>query len=956
MHLLSFFSMTDDEKNTPESEPKELSDNTETLAESTVADETVPDSGTTEPSGGSGNSLVHPENQDGDPADRRGPRKRHPLVRLLRGIFIPVFSLLGLIILIFAVFFGIALIDRRNPTDSLPAGFDAYLRVESAGDLFLKTIDLEVADIMLTSPNLAPIRGLVAGLRETPELRGDLFSRASDIRIDATIYGENYLLIGDLGARSALTRMASPFYRRIDYLRIRELEYRGTGDEAHFVYNTPTMSLYFITRKNLIIASTDLNLLFKAAEGQNFRDRDAALDEALSQETEGDLRILANPQTFLADLASGNENLSRMLALMNFSEYAVVDLSVTNDTIELNAAVPVESEDKAISRLINERSAAPAIFNSLPEDVSYASIVAAGSPEDLMEIIQPLAGEKFVEALNKGDRAARGTLGMGIEELLFSWTGSELGLFGLESYPEPVFFIRVENERKRKEVFDDILDSFLIKGDDETVIDGVRLTRISLPWYITALLDSLEISLPEPYFAVGDGFMFLSVSGEAVAETVAAINEKKFLVRTEAWEKSGGRVPASAALGVVYSLDRSIPFFLQGRGSAADALRLYRQGVATLRFDGGRLRISLAAAASGGQGVMAMPGFPIKTESKLVSSTYALPVPGGDRLYWLENDNTLVEYDAASGTRLTARLDDEARLAVGDGIVWVLSRRGNIYAFKAGLSALEGFPIATSFVASADPVAVGGQLALAERENNSLVIVNTDGERRELPVVFNDPLVSPPAWRNGLWAAYPKGFLASLHLFDDEGTEQEGWPVPVEEIAYGSPVFIDEPAGSADSSAGNSAYGGFRIAFLSQAGSLIIYSPAGEILSQVHLEGVFYTNPVWAPETSALYALSESGTLFKVQLDGDVDRIDISGIKAKEGRISVMDVQGDAGEEVFVSDTGAAVYGFTSDLFPLEGFPLPGGRTPSFVDLNADGRVDLITGGFDNTIRAYSFR
>lgn len=875
---------------------------------------------------------------------KKRKKKRHPVVRFLRGIFFTVFGIILLVVLLVGVFLGIALLDRRNPTDALPSGFDAYIRVESAGELLLKTLDLEVADIMLTSPNLAGIRGALTGLREQEIMRGRLFSRASDIRVDAAMYGDQYLLVGDLGGRSALTRMASPFFRFTDFLRIRELEYREGGGPVHFVIEGDDSSYYFALRKNLLIASTSLPILYQAIEGIDFHERDAELDAALSQESEGDLRILANPLTFLSGMQEENEGVSRMLSLMEFSRYATVDLTVTNETIALNATVPVSTEDPGLDALIGDRSAAPAIFNSLPESTSYASIVSAGTPEELMNVISPLAGPDFSEALEKADKASNSALGMGVDELVFSWTGSEMGLFGLESYPEPVFFIRVENERKRKEVFDEILGSFLISGDDETVIDDVRLTRISFPWYIRLVLEALEIELPEPYFAMGDDFLFLSVSGEAVAKTVASIDSKELLIRTDEWEKSGGRVPASAALGVVYSLDRSIPFFLQGRGAAADALRLYRQGVATLRFDGGDLKISLAAVASGGKGVMAMPGFPVKTEDRLRSSTRALSIPaGGDRLYWLEGDDTLVEYDASTGSRLSAGLDDQARIAVGDGTVWVVSRRGNVYAFEPGLEALPGFPEATPYIASADPVVTGGVMALPEREEKTIVFFSPDGERSILPLSFEDPLVSPPSFRDGIWAAYPKGFLASLYLFDSDGIAVEGWPVPVDQIAYGSPVFVDD---------GES----YLVAFLSQAGSLTYYDPAGNVVSSMLLDGVFYTNPVWAAGTGALYALSEEGTLFKVSPDGDIDRADIDGLKGKEGILSLMDVQGDMNEELFVSEAGAAIYGFTSDLFPLEGFPLPGGREPAFADLNGDGRVDLITGGYDNTIRAYSFR
>lgn len=899
--------------------------------------------------------------------DTPSPRRRPPALRFLRGLIKSLIIVILGVLLTAAVFIAVAAFHRRSPADALPAGFDAYLRVESAGRLLLSTLDLEAADIILAAPDMRAFRPALAALRRQEVIQSPIFSYLADIRVDAALFNDDWLLIGELGIRSAATRMASPLFglvNRLDIPGISELEYVRRGNPGHFRIQAGESVFYAALRGNLLTVSSSLTLLSKAVLENASEGRDEELEEALERSSEGDLRVLVNPNAFLGGMIGADPNLRRILALLSFSDYAAVDVSLTNDSFMLSAEIPVFSEDPAVAAMLANRSGVPGIFSVLPETAEYAGIISAGTLEELSAAVEKPLGPEYTAALEQANRGAKLALGMNLDELVFSWSGPELGLFALNSHPEPVFFVRVADERRRKAVFEDVLSSLVIKGRDDTLVNGLRLTRISFPWYIRSLLESLDIVLPEPYFGVSDDFLFLSVSAEAVARTIESIESRALLVGTDKWEKSGGRVPASAALSIIYSLDRGIPFFLQSGGAAADALRLYRQGTATLRFDGGSLKISLAAAASGGAGVAAMPGFPVKARGRITSGTQVLKASGaGDMLYWLEGSDTLVEYNASRGTRLTASLDDEAWIIAGEGVLWAVSKRGSIYAFTPGLTALPGFPVATPYRPSAPPAvlpeAASGPakdtLILPEREGRTLILIDTSGQRRPLPVVFDDPLLSPPSYRNGLWAAYPKGFLAALHLFDSEGTPVPGWPVPVDRIAFGSPVFI-APGEEGERNPNIPNGRPFGIAFLTQEGTLSFYRSDGSPYSEINLEGVFYSNPVWAESTRALYALSESGTLFRITPDGDVDRTDIPGIKARDGRLTLHDVIGDAAEEVFVSEAGAAVYAFTENLFPLEGFPVSGGRYPSFTDLNGDGRIDMLSAGFDRTVRAYSFR
>jgi hypothetical protein len=68
------------------------------------------------------------------------------------------------------------------------------------------------------------------------------------------------------------------------------------------------------------------------------------------------------------------------------------------------------------------------------------------------------------------------------------------------------------------------------------------------------------------------------------------------------------------------------------------------------------------------------------------------------------------------------------------------------------------------------------------------------------------------------------------------------------------------------------------------------------------------------------------------------------------------DTNGDGREEAFLAGGGNSIWGYSSDLVPLQGFPLKGGFEPRFVDLDADGTLELVTAGFDDNVHAYVLR
>jgi len=284
--------------------------------------------------------------------------------------------------------------------------------------------------------------------------------------------------------------------------------------------------------------------------------------------------------------------------------------------------------------------------------------------------------------------------------------------------------------------------------------------------------------------------------------------------------------------------------------------------------------------------------------------------------------------------------------------VWATSRLGSVWRLDPDLTAFDGFPLATGArpaaapTLSASPDSKGsepGQRLLVPLKDGGILTVSAQGDVGSLSVTFDDPVTSPLAHWNGILAAYPKSFEGQLWVLDSNGSALPGWPAALSGIGYGSPVLA--PIG-----------GSCRAAFLTQAGEFSVWNDRGEMVPgfPVSLEGVFYGTPLFAG--GFFWTASESGSLYRVGMDGKTGRVDSRGLGGRKPILAAQDIDRDGEPEIFVSGEGNALYGFTSDMEPLRGFPVPGTGRPAFADLNGDGLPELLSTGVDGTIRALSFK
>lgn len=873
-------------------------------------------------------------------------KKRRGFSRFLGWLF---GLLIGLPLLASLVLLAIAVIHRSSPTRHIPEDFSLYASLPSVSRFANEVIHLQALDTILTSPDTMMLRGLVRQLRVNPILRSKAFIRLANIRIDGALYEDNsFVAVVDLGWRSAITRL-SPLVGRFILPRLTELDaisYHSNGDQSYYVFEQDDMVFYFATYRNLLIAASSYERFQTALAGGQRHSRE--LTEALKLPAGSSLRFLADPNRFTAAFTEGADIMATIIGSLDFPRLATVDLSLSDDSIGLRFNAASRSSNEHLAALLGKRSRAPAVLSRLPASTEYFSLLSLGSPEELWTNMSPFLDPEVARAKDSADRAARLAFGTDIDGLLFSWMGDELGLFGTSFGPAPVFFARVEDERQRKQVFDNLLGSLLVGRDVSAVVDGVRIPRIVFPNFLNNFLSLLGVTLIEPFYVVEDGILYASASAETLGACLQELRAGKLLVKSSHWEAISRSVSAESSTMVYYNLHRSLPFFLRADNSLVDTLKLYANGAFSLAMRDGQLKIELSAIRAESQAMVSIPGYPVKPGGRIEGDLLTgLSSAGTPMSYW-SSGRSIQAMDLASGERFSLDMDDAGQVVAAwqNGRIsrlWAVSRRGSIYQLDYKLTPLPGFPVLTGLAVSGQPAVQNQNLLVPVSDDNAILIMQPDGSRSFSTAMYARGR-NQPAVQGNLFAVLPRGFDSWLYLFDNSGQLLSGWPVALASIASASPAIV--PGDLANS----------KVAAVTEAGDFYLFNSDGSLMPNfpISLPGVFDATPLWVPGYNAFVLVCDKGVLWRVGRDAVIqDSVPLRNISGRNIRIRAIDINGDRREELFIGNDGNALMAVGPDLSPLPGYPLAGSGLAGFIDLDGNRQLDLIVKGADDSIHAY---
>ncbi len=903
------------------------------------------------------------ENTADDKNTDKKKKKKLPFVlRFIRGLFIFVLVLAVLLLSLFAF----CALDKRTALSTLPNNYSLYVHTDSAWDTVDPLLDLQAADVLLSSDGFKDFRSVFMNLRGSPIRTNKAFRFVAARAVDAALYDDysaqqDFVAIIDMGFLSFVTRPLEFIYKNIypkqSFVSVDGLTFTESEVFSCFEFSADGAApVYFKSSKNLVVASSNKELLMASLLAKNDLGYTPEQKKMLSVKTGNDLRIVANARKLASGFISQNDIISNLLDLLPSNELSVISLNISDSDISLNCQIPFAFSDEnptPINEILHKKSSAPSFLSKMSDLVQYYTILNAGTLEELKTALLPFVPVKNADGIwSKADSACKLAFGINLSDLLFSWSGSEFAALGIENQNDPVFAIQIADERKRQEVFDKFTSSIFIKDDNSLILDGVRLPRLEMPSFLSWVLSMFQVTIPKPYFMVLDNFIYFSESAESLSSIFTSYNAGKSLVKSDNWKTVSSGLKNESTISLFYNLDRSMPFFIRGNKMSARVLELYTIGrfdvrIANSSKKGGTLSFQLHASARKSGNLRMIPGFPVQLERGIDAENFVIENKKNPEFIFWADRSSVFSMELASLKINSVETTGASQIVAAsgknkNGVLWAVTGDGFVYLFDKSLNAAHGFPVILGEHSAANPVAVDDGLIVPLVEGGIAFVSASDGSIKTL--LPDSSVKAAPFVLGNVAAVYDKQFLGGIYFIDTKTLEctNESSPVEVDGIAFGSPAMLKSAKKT-------------YTALVTQAGLLNIWEDSENTpVVQKELPGTF-TGEIVASQ-NYFYALSTDAILYRISANGDVLSVKITDSTAKNGYICVRMPENSGRSCVYVNADSNVIYGFNENLELLSGFPLTGWGKPLFADVNGDKTADLIALTLDKKIIAWNLR
>ncbi|MBN2442255.1 MAG: PQQ-like beta-propeller repeat protein [Spirochaetales bacterium] len=883
-----------------------------------------------------------------------------------------IMLILLIIILVIAIgLFIFYFVTQQEAISYLPDDFFVYVKIQSLRDIYDNVIDLKAADLIFSSSSdLKSIQKAILEFKSNDISKNYFFKKLLEVKADIVIAPDySPIIVLNPGILSLVTR----FFPQINsVLKIEGITTTQTGKTTLHRFETGDkdengendQGIYFSVINNLVLLSTKpehiKNLYAARTSNKNLKGNKEIMDLREKIKSGGFTDIYINSQSIISSIAEGNKELAGILSEITFNNYSALSFKISNRDLFLSAYTTISVPNEALHQFLDYNPSSLQVIKYLPAVTTIYSTLNCKSFKNLVELLFYFREGPESKTMKTINDSANLLIGATADELLFDWMGSEAGVFTMETTPDPVIFVKINDQSKIDSALEKISKALFFEDDASLVLDNVRVNKIKFPPFVKGIIDLFVKGIDAPYYIKIGDYIFLSMNAENLSGLSNYYRSNESLVREDNYKAVTREIPKNANIFLYYNLGSALPAFLARNTLINKLFKLYETGVFSIHYNEKEVRIEFSANGVAGDKSIPFPGFPVHASSGITSHVYCDSAAGSapENLIYIDNDNNLIIRDIIEEKESKVPVERNSEIYIPRGFnknIFVFSKAGTLYLFDKNANPIDPFPLITSCKGSFFPVEYDNKLVFYSETDKSLYFISRDGNEEKFNFDFPSPLLAPPAFLDNIIAFYPKSFSGTVYLTDARGTIREGWPKQGGGISFCSPVLYKNKKKD------------IVVIFLTQSGVLSVWDVDGNPVPgfPLYLEGVFYNNPrLISTAISPLYGDKNEKGILVLNAEGEFTLISMTGSILKQKKVpdisdkntvlTLFDFDEDGIDEIFAYGTKNYITGLGRNFEPLPGFPVKGSKKPAFTDLNFDKTYEMIAGSYDGNIYGYT--
>ena len=864
------------------------------------------------------------------------------------------------------LYYRLTKIDERK---YIPSEFMGYIKIDSIEKVYSNLIDLRAVDVVLTNKEYYSIYKTILDFRSSNLSKNFLLKSLINMKANIILDKEtSFSILVDLGFKSILLKilpLAQSIIGKTDKYSLESVKKDGYIIYKLELYASKQV-YYFSIKNNLLLFSffeKNLDKIYESAANNGvIYNNDNYYYVSNQIRKDGIAELYIDTDALFDTYKNGSEELSKIFDKFKLVDISAASLKISNEELFLQTFTQSSTEVELIKRFLDYSPGPASVAKYLPEDTNVYASMNFKSFEEFYKVFLTLQEGKYDDTVEKINSASKALLQMNINEILFSWIGSEVGLFTSSVSNAPSIFLKIKDKERLLNVLKKLSDTIFFDASSQIEFEGVTLNKIGIPDFIQAVLSLFVKGFDAPYYLIKEDFIFFSMDMASLSNLENRFKSDKTLIFEKVYKNVSSKIEKNGNIFAYFNLGISIPKILQSDDMISKLIRLYEKGALSLNINGDRIKIDFAARGINEIKTRAFPGFPKYVKEGIATDIICKDITGSKlpEIIYINKENKIVIADLNNQPIFDSpqKIDDEINSNPiildfnndGKFEIAYASTKGKLYLYNSVLELEHNYPLDLTVDNSFSPILYENKFLGFDKNEKKLYLAGIDGAKNYIDFEFKSPLLSAPVFYKKYASLYPKSFSGTVYLTDGNFNILKGWPREGGGIGFGSPVITDIDRA-----------GDIEVVYLSQSGILNVWDKEGEryVESPFKLDGVYYTQPVIGDVTgdkkADICALSKDGVITILSHNGDVLLSKkIKEADGKERKLLLFDADSNGKSEIFIyGDKNSVIaLGGVGELLP--GFPVAGSGKPCFADFNSDGVFEMAVGSYDNNIYVYS--